>query len=328
MPNINYVEILKNAWQVTWKNKFLWWFGFLIALSSGGGGFNYSPDEKEKSKVEDFINSGYHDFISAYWHWIVAGIIIILVLSIIFIILGLIGRGALIKSTDKIIRGEKTNFKEGFRKGKKYLGKIFLISLTLGIFLLISVIILVAPIAILFASKAYVAGTLLTIIGIVTIIPIIILFSFLKTYGYIYAVLGDLKTWAAIESAYALFRKNILSSIIMALIFIPISLAVMFGALMIVVPSAIIFLLLGIGLYALFSKIGIAITIGLAIFALIIAVLFVKSVYEAFTQTAWILFFREIAAPKIEEKIPEPLGEIVKEDLPKVEVIKTAENKK
>jgi hypothetical protein len=247
---------------------------------------------------------------------------------VIFIILSLIGRGALIKSADKAIQEKRTNFKEGFREGKKYLWPTFLISITSGMFLLVSIIILVVPISILFYNKAYIAGGLLTVIGILTIIPVIILVSFLKTYGYIYAILGDLRPWAAIESAYLLFRKNIASSIVMGLLFIPINLALTLGMVLVMIPLAVIFLLIGIGLYAISNTVGIIIIVVIALLLFIIISFFLRSVYEVFAQTAWILFFRQIAAPKVEEKVTETIEEKEEEKLPEAEVIKTAEEKK
>lgn len=35
--SINYSAILSRAWNITWKYKILWIFGFLAALGSGGG---------------------------------------------------------------------------------------------------------------------------------------------------------------------------------------------------------------------------------------------------------------------------------------------------
>jgi len=34
-----YRNILKQAWQLTWRNKYLWWFGIFAALLGNGGEF-------------------------------------------------------------------------------------------------------------------------------------------------------------------------------------------------------------------------------------------------------------------------------------------------
>ena len=33
-----YINLIKRAWQITWRHKVLWIFGILLALASGGGG--------------------------------------------------------------------------------------------------------------------------------------------------------------------------------------------------------------------------------------------------------------------------------------------------
>ena len=35
---MHYIDLIKRAWQITWRYKVLWIFGILLALASGGGG--------------------------------------------------------------------------------------------------------------------------------------------------------------------------------------------------------------------------------------------------------------------------------------------------
>ena len=67
MSKINYLQIIKDAWKITWKNRYLWWFGFFVTLG-GGGGMNYffNSGEEEKldpaeSEVEAFIQASAAD---------------------------------------------------------------------------------------------------------------------------------------------------------------------------------------------------------------------------------------------------------------------------
>lgn len=304
MPSINYLEIIKKAWTITWKNRYLWWFGFFVTLG-GGGGMNYFFNSGEEEKLDPAQNEKVLEFFSQNMHWILTFAIIAFLLVIIFSILCIIGKGALISSIEKNSKGEVANFKSGWDSGKKNFWKIFIIDFSLGIFIFLTLLILIAPVAILLLNKNYIIGGILAFLAVLIFIPIAILSSYLKTYGYFYSILGKLNFWPAIESAYNLFVRNFWASILLSLIFIPLGIILMLIILAIFPLLLLIFLILGaIGYFALGKITAIVIgAIGMAIFLLY--AIFVKSIYRVFSQAIWILFFHEIATPKIPEAVIE-----------------------
>jgi hypothetical protein len=157
-------------------------------------------------------------------------------------------------------------------------------------------------------------AVLITIAAILIFIPVVILISFISKYARFYLVLSDLDIRASLENGYQLFRKNIASSIIMGLLFIPVRILAVMGLIVPILIVALVFVILGLILYFLFSYIGMAITIILGIFALIPLILLFRSVYSAFYHTSWFLFFREIATVKVEEKAEE--AEVIEEKIP------------
>ena len=318
MPNIDYIKILKDAWRITWKNRFLWWFGIFLTLGGGfSGNMNYTADEKNQH-----LSRQASAFISQHLALIVIGAVICAVIFLVLMIIGIIARAGVIRSLNHLSKDEETGFRSGMREGKKYFWKLLTIYLLLGIFIIISLIVLVTPIIFLFSTGSWILGILLAIIAILIIIPLFILVSYLKTYGEIYIVAGDMPScWPAIERSYELLRKNLLASIIMGLFFIPIGIVLTMGMLIIIAPLAALaflsFMFLG----------GFGIVIG-SLFAIVIflIILAIQSVFQIFHQAAWLLFFREIATPKEEEKILEVLEEEVNvpETLPSTgEVAKT-----
>lgn len=139
---IEYIQILKDAWKIIWNNKYLWWFGFFIALG-GGGGFNFqlpinnngSWEKKTEASKEEILG-----FINNYFEWIAAGLVILAVIMIILLVLRIISQAAIIKSVDGIKRGEKSGFSIGFKKGRKYFWKLLMIDLIFG-FLVMGILI-------------------------------------------------------------------------------------------------------------------------------------------------------------------------------------------
>lgn len=307
MSHINYIDILKRSWKITWNNKHLWWFGLFITLASGGS-FNYrgfGSNEQSKNLGEQIMAfTGQHLAIVLF-----AG----LALLIIFIILGvlsIISRGALIRSAHKITEGTPITFKAGFAFGKKYFWRIFAISVVLSLIALLIIFVMAIPIVFLFISHSNVLGAILTLLGIILFIPLMILLAYLRIFGTLYVVLGDLAIQPALENAYALFRKNIISSIVMSLVFLITGIIFCFALLIALIPLALIFAIIALVFYLLLKAVGLYIIAGLGIITAIVLFIAARSIYETFIQTAWVLFFYEIAKPKIAETVPEAVLEI------------------
>lgn len=299
---INYIQILKDAWQIVWNNKYFWWFGFFIALG-GGGGFNFQLplNEEEWSGEMEAGKEEILSFVNNYFEWIIGGLIAVFFIAIIFMVLRIISRAAIIKSTDDVQKGEASSFSIGFKKGRQYFWKLFVINIIFGFLFLGLIIILFLPVIFLFHMKSYIAAILLAILAFFILVPLVILFAFLKKYAYFYLVLTKIGTRRSIESAYQVFRKNILVSLIMALVLMAVGIIAGLAVFIIVFLLAIPFLFVGLIFYLIFSKLGIFIIAALGALTFILIIFLFISIREAFFQTAWVLFFKEIAGIKIKD---------------------------
>ncbi|MFA7319304.1 MAG: hypothetical protein WC022_01780 [Parcubacteria group bacterium] len=303
---IPYLSIIWKAFSLTWKNRYLWWFGFFAMLSNLGG-LNYLSGESEKSHPQKQV---FFENISHHPHWIAIGMLVLAIIIIAFAILSVISRGALISSINKLHRHNNTDFKTGFQAGKKYFGKIFSIALFSGFFTLAALLILAPPVVFLFLNHNYFLGFIMVVLAFSIFVPLIILISFLRIFGYLYTIIGNLNPWAAIENAYVLFRKNIAASLVMAILFIPINLFFFLLVIFALIPITLVILPLGILLFLFAGTLGamIAVIFGLAILA--VFVVFLRSTLEVFTQAIWIFFFYELAAPPEKEIAAESAAEI------------------
>lgn len=322
MPKIDYLRILLDAWKITWKNRFLWWFGLFLILPAVFN-FRYSLTDAEKSQFQDFA--------AGHVGLILIAMIFFVIIFAAFLALSFLGRGALIKSTENLLKKEPTGFKLGFLAGKKYFWKVFSIMFFSGLAFLFCLAVISIPIAILFYAKSYAIAIPLTILAILIIIPLLILYKFLQLYACFYVVLADLTPWAAVENAYAIFKKNILAGIVMSLCFIPLTIFVFLVFFGLTCAALIIFGLIGLALFFIFKKTGLIVAIVLGLAVLAVTTVILCSILTAFSQVAWVLFFYVIAAtPKEEEKVA---GENIKETekakelahLPTADAVKTVE---
>jgi len=326
---INYIAIIKEAWQITWKNKYLWWFGFLVALSGGVGSNFSSSNWKGNDGWEEGAKQKISEWAALYWEWIILGVILVGLLMLVFFILSVWGRSALVIALGKIttqkLTPEPMSFKVGMKEGKQFFWPILGLNLFLFGIGIATFIILGTPIAILFYLKAYWVGAFLAFGGLTIFILLIILLAYLQKFGVIYLILGKVSFWAALENAYLLFRRNLLPSIIMGAIFIPLGFLAGLAALAFVLTILLIFLIPGLLAYFLIGKWTIILLSILGILILLAGILTINSIYAVLAQTIWILFFRQIALPKEEEKILETTKEIKDPEIvPVVDGLKTA----
>ena len=111
----------------------------------------------------------------------------------------------------------------------------------------------------------------------------------------------------------------------MGAIFIPLGFLAGLAALAFVLAIVLIFLIPGLLAYFLMAKWIIIVLSILGILILLAGILTINSIYAVFAQTIWILFFRQIALPKEEEKVVEIAKEIKDPEIvPVADGLKTA----
>jgi hypothetical protein len=320
MNKINYLEIFKNAWKITWNNKYLWWFGLFVGTGGMGLNFNFGTGGGNSSQViSNEAGLKISEFVSSNLAIIVSIAIITLILFLVLLVLGILSYAGLLKSVNASLKNEVIGFRQGLKIGKKYFWKLILVGLLVGFTILGIVTVLSMPVIFLFYLKSYILAVLTLIVAIIIFIPVIILISFIGRYSRFYLILSDLNIKSSLENGYQLFRKNIAASIIMGLLFIPAGIIAGIALIIAILTISLAFVVLGLILYLILSKLGIIITAALGLLALIPILCLFRGVYSTFYHTSWFLFFREIATTKSEERTEE-IAEVIKEKIPEASI--------
>ncbi len=299
--NFNFGEVLTRAWQIIWKHKILWIFGILASCSSGnrfngssGGrnsGFGNGSDPTARFGYEFARIS---DWLSNHILIIVAASIFLMLIALVFVFLGAIGKIALIKGTFKADKGaEKLSFGELFSESQPYFWRVFGLSFLFGLALLV---VIVPFILIGFLTKGI--GLLCMIPLLCVLIPIIIVVSIVLEQANAAIVLEDLSMMDGLKRGWEVSRSNAGAILIMALI-----LGVGGGIIGFVFAIPIIIAILPIlfGAISGFTPIAIVGVLCCAVYFPILVVF--NGVLTAYVQSAWTLTFMRLTAPKIEAPI-------------------------
>ena len=143
---MDYGDIFKRGFLITWNNKFLYLLGFLAALGGSGGGggggggnfntggnFSGSPDDF--SEFEDFFRgfgfepSNIEAMMASIIGAVVAVVCIFAIIGIVLWFIRLIAEAGMIQAVADLENGVKTNFKKAFADGRPYMMKFFMTKL-------------------------------------------------------------------------------------------------------------------------------------------------------------------------------------------------------
>ena len=222
---MDYGEVLKRTWEITWKYKGLWVLGILAACGNGGGGGGGGGGGQASSGIRgDSLGPGELSGIERFFSNIpeetliilaVALVVLILVLALVALVLGVIGQGGLIAGFNQADQGADVSLAEALGMGTHFFWRL------LGIRLLLFAAALI--VVILFAIFAVVTlgiGVLCLIPLLCILVPLMILVGVYVTLTTVALVVENLGIFDAFRRAWEVARANIGPLLVMAFILI------------------------------------------------------------------------------------------------------------
>ncbi|MFH1564479.1 MAG: hypothetical protein ABIC82_01370 [bacterium] len=319
-PKTLYRDILKNAFNIAFKNKTLWFFGLLAAPLMG------MAEYKIAANIFEGTNGG---FIFGEWSQIIntvisqfgnisnllaenpAALIILLaffsviILFVFFLFwIAVVAQGALIdginQTNSKTMINSKpnTSISCGIKNFFPVLGIHFFVKLGITLsFLLLSL-----PIVVIAIGNNDVLPKILYFVFSLIFIPIIIIIMFSSKYAINYIIIEKENFFDGIKKGYRMFFDNWLISIEMSLILFFIS---VFAGLFIVVVGSFIILPITLLIYILIQiklifLVKFVLVLGLLI--LIILSLFFTAIFSVFQYSNWVLLFNRLKKGGEKEK--------------------------
>jgi hypothetical protein len=317
---VNYGDLIKDAFWLTLRNRYLWFFGFFAGGTSTGANFNVPSGGSGGIDNEDCGDPGG----SGFWGQmsaqdfdpgqlmadnlaLILGIIALVVLVVLFfIVMTLISQGALAESVAAIDRNESRRFSSSFRAGLsnfwRVLGYYLLfILITLGLLLLIGI-----PIALLVAgvfagtesTGVQVATVILTVlVGIVLLIVVFIPLSIIGQFALREVVVGRAGVVHSVGGGYRLFRRNLGRSLLVWLIQVALSIGT--GIVLLIVLLVLGFILfLPTIILAVAGYTTAAIVAGIVAVLILLPLLIVASgALGTFNHSYWTLAYLRLVAP-------------------------------
>jgi hypothetical protein len=340
---MDYLKVLKRAWETTWNYRVLWVFGIILALTTGGGfnrgtsSFNGEDLSPGGELPMGEIPPGVSNILIAIGIGLACVIVILIIASV---VARYVAETALIRMVDDHEEtGERRNVRQGFRMGwSRTTFRFFLIGLVTGLPTALVFILLFAlafaPL-LLWVTESKVAGIIGTVITIglfflILFLAIVVgvILSLLKKFFWRACALEELGVVESIRQGFDVVKQHLKDVGIMWLILVGLGL----GWILVMIPFTILLVIVAVmlggfpallvgGLASLIFEGAVpwilAGAIGIPIFILVVALprLFLDGLVEVFKSSVWTLTYRELRALESLETEPEPLLELDAPDL-------------
>lgn len=312
---MDYIGILKRAASITWNNKVLWLFGFLVVLFEGGGGSGNNGGGMSGYRWPGESTGGRGMGQMPNWNWpnvefspgLVAAMVVAgLLLVVLVVMLNMVSNAALMGLVRDVDGGQRAGvrrgFSLGFRRFLSYFGVNFVVSVPAGLLTIGLVLLGCAPLLLLLARSmpATAAGVALTVILMIPIglflLALWTALTILLEFFLRACVLERQGVSGSLSRGWDAFSSNVGRSLAMALL--------LFGC---GILLALLMIPLGIGLiggtvmaavlaWGFTHSIGWTVGVGLALgIPSILFLSFLGGIYKSFTSGAWTLAYLRMA---------------------------------
>jgi hypothetical protein len=310
-----YRNILKKSWSITWRHKYLWFFGIFATLLGAGGEYDFVLNYLNSTREEglfpgwrDLATSGFFSWhtIPSIFQTIVSDPLsfIILILVLLFLLalfcflvwLVIISQIGTIDATSKFSGDKTASLKEGIDTGiKKFWPVFFLDFLSKAA---ISILVLFLTIFLLNDKYAVIFQILFMVFFLISLF-----IAFLFKYGVNYIIIKGLKFDQAVKEGWKLLKKNWLVTIEMALILFLVSIIVALITIILVFTASAPLMFFAILFYNLHSMGGFWLVASLAAILLLALVMIIGAVLTSFQISSWTIFFTELTGAGAKSKI-------------------------
>ena len=302
---MNYGSLISEAFWLTWRHRFLWFFGFFVGGASFD--FNYPAGSGDRGGSPPAWLNDLAQWISDNLALFLAvAITLVTVMVLILIALSVLSQGALAESVAALHRGEPRRFRSTWRAGLAHfwggLGlKVLFFVVSLGLILAVAAPAGLAILAVRAATESL--GPLILVIvlvgllAIALLLPAFVLLYVIQQLALRELVVGEERLARSIGSGYELFRRNPGRSLLVWVIQVALALGI--GTI-----SFIVFLILGLVLFgpvvALFvaKRTTVAVVVGVvAALLFLVPSLVISGAVGTFKSTYWTLAYLRLVGP-------------------------------
>lgn len=256
MTTPDYGKIIHRSWELTWKNKWLWVYGLVLAFMgsggySGGGGSGSSSSSSSSRSVQQIQNnvpadlpkegqkvlgqatnllaSWLQNVPATTWLLLFLGLVLFLLFALILnMVITAWAKGSLISGLEMADSDEAVGLIETSKRGIAKIKNLIIFGLislgiVLGLILIATVLFIIIGvlISVLSGAAQVVLAILFGIVGIagfITLFVVLVILSMVGIYAERLIVLKNVAPWEAWKKGLSLSKGNFLHTALMGII--------------------------------------------------------------------------------------------------------------
>lgn len=290
---MDYSQLVRDAWALTWRYKFLWVLGLLAGTGgsvgscggSAGNGFNQPRTGEIDQPDADW--GGVTGWLSDHLAVVLTIAAIAVVVIVILLILNIIATGGIARATSDLAQGQATSLGGAWRAGISLFWRFAgLVALTLVLGLIVLLVV-----GLLFLAGGWRAAALAGLLSLAVSVPA----GIVLVYAQCTIATRGLGSVEAVRAGLELFRTRVGPSLLAWLLMTAVTLAASMAAMIAIALATLVAILIGVLLYVLLGTI-VTVAYGLVIGAVAIVVLFVLvGIAGSFSWCYWMLAYLRIS---------------------------------
>jgi len=307
-----YRNILKQAWHLSWRQKYLWFFGLFAAMIGTGeyeivsqsmtGMPNFGIIDTLNRYAQTNVFSG-QTFVTlksfmmndpASFIMFIAMTLLLLFVGIFILWLTIVSQGSLIHNATQVYLKKSHDFKNGLEAGINNFWTLAGLNVIIKFIIYICLALMSIPVVLSFQHVGVVSLNFIYLFSFLVFIPIAVILTFIIKYAMAYRVIKGDDVYTAMKRGWKLFVDNWLVSLEMAFILFFITLVAGFSILIILLALAIPFLFLSVLVYYTVSAGASSMVFALAMFMGILVVSAFGALITVFQISAWTGLFLEL----------------------------------
>ncbi len=303
---MDYGAVLSRAWHITWRNKGLWILGILAGCSGSGGGgggrapsgINYSFPGNGQGPAPQFFNN----IPDQTWVILALGVIcLILLLVVLAIVLGAIGRAGLIAAFNVADEAEPVGLRTAFDLALTYFWRVLAIQILVWLAWLVFFL--------AFGLIALVPVLLTLGLALCCLVPFLLLLGvcvgIYATLAQAAVIIEDQGVFEALATAWQVVKANVGPLVVMGLVLVVGGFVaeVVISLPMLAVAAP---LLTGLLIGSTTSITSGLVIFGLCLVAYIPVAIVLKAVLQTWIYGSWALTYRRLTGRPGVETLPEP----------------------
>jgi hypothetical protein len=325
---MNFGHIIKRAWQLVWRYRFLWWLGILALFTEGSLGsapnFNFYsggsslfngnsnqtpstiPNIDGSSLIKDVprvLGTQTSNFFNNDWGKlaiiIFIVILLLLILCLVIFYFSYCAKAGLILSVNSLEEGkENYNFKIAFHQGRRFFWRLFGMNLLMGLLVFLSIGVLSVPVIIVLVLNQSITSIVAVILY--AIFVFLLLFIFLIYLSIVLKIAERalvLNNWGITKSlnfGQKIIKGQFGNTFLTWLISVGLELGYGLALLIVLTCLGAILIILGIIIYFIAKWVGVAIYCSIFGLALLVLIFALNGYFTAFISSYWTLAYRQI----------------------------------